>query len=195
MEIGKFFDALELAVMDAWYDASSVEGRKMAEGFKEDLIKRIKTQAYPWKPLSPKYAKRKAKYKYDPRILIATGEYLKNIVIIQEVGFADTPVKSLDGSSTGPTHYIKEPRQIRFTIKPSNAKVNPSKLNPRPRITYEQLAKIHEHGSVSRKIPARPHFAPAIKEFTSKASEHAAHIQTAFSKRLEAALNHILSRP
>jgi hypothetical protein len=113
-----------------------VGSRKMLLRMGRDLASRLRAslraQAFNWVPLSEKYKKYKAKHGLDPRMLIATGDYINAITVIQradgtvEVGLRDQihlpsglPVKTLMriheyGTSTIPARPWWRPTVSKF---------------------------------------------------------------------------------
>jgi len=83
-------DAGPMAVQDL--------SRQLAEEFADDLKRLIEQQAFAWVPLSSKYSRRKQMLRLDPRILIATGRYVRSIRPVQQpdgswvVGIPPTPL-------------------------------------------------------------------------------------------------------
>jgi len=75
-------------------------GRDLAEEFADDLRALITRQLIAWVPLTKGYARRKRMLGQDPRILIATGNYVNSIRAIQQgdgswvVGIPATPLRS-----------------------------------------------------------------------------------------------------
>lgn len=103
---------------------------------------RIESQLYHHEPLSPSYKRWKEKNHLDPRILIATGDYVNAIGVYA--------IRN------------KKNRFMAFGIGVPPGIHKPSGL------TYDQLYRIHEFGVFSRNIPARPHWRPAWKDFLIK---------------------------
>lgn len=193
MKAEEFFKNLERAVAEAWQDISVEQGKRLAEKFRDTLIRNVKSQAYPMKPLNPEYAAFKRANGLDSRILIASGKYLneKTLEIKKEIGVSES-----DGPGSG-----LEARQVRYTVKPSSKMVEPSKTRGfslksamKTPITYEKLAKIHEYGSASARIPARPHWAATAKEFNSHAAEENQKLQKEFNKRVSELVQDYLKR-
>lgn len=70
----------------------------MTHEFAADLTRLVEQQAFAWVPLSDGYARKKQMLGLDPRILIATGRYVKSFQPIQDasgqwvVGIPATPL-------------------------------------------------------------------------------------------------------
>ena len=107
--------------------------RIMAEDFATDLRRIISSQVFAWAPLSPAYAKRKKRLGLDPRILIATGAYIKAI----------QAMPNDDGS---------------WRVDVPN-----TPLSPKSKYTLRDLAHWLEWGYTSGNtvMPPRPHWRPA----------------------------------
>lgn len=120
---------------------SALELRRWAEEFAQALKSVIRKQLFDWKPLSPEYAKYKERKGLDPRILVATGDYVDAIGVHRE----ETRTKGVIyrvGFAPGAIH------------EPSG-------------LPYNRLAHIHEFGvfTGTAEIPARPHWRPTIARF------------------------------
>lgn len=124
-------------------------------------------------PLSPRTFLIKKKQKLDTRILIATGDYLRGIVVRRR----EEPGKG-----------------VFYVITVVNRKHHESNL------TLQKIAKIHEYGTgeytvrwgnsdVTTKIPARPHWRPAWEEAKTIVENMG---QFAFPKNLEEALRKLV---
>jgi hypothetical protein len=99
----------------------------------------ILMQMLRFKPLSEWYARRKERLGLDPRILIATGAYVDSIGARWRA--AKTKV------------YVGPP---------------PEEKHPDSNITYTMLGAVHEFGSKSRNIPARPHWRPTLSQWKKR---------------------------
>lgn len=213
MTTAELLKKLEEATIEAWAYASTKEGKRLANQFRRDLIKNVKKQKWAWPPLNGDYLKRKKALRSEgisEKMLIATGDYLDNIVIYKVVGekrmetmlgrTAD-PEGGPDNASSLPLGATApagaERSQIRFLVKPSVEKVKylkAKKLRGKSDLTFEAIGKIHEMGCKQRNIPPRPHWAPTRREFHSRAPEHAQEIQRVFMERLKKLYEKILSR-
>jgi hypothetical protein len=60
--------------------------RRFANEFKDELVFRIASQAFNHQPLNPDYKAGKVAQGLDPRILIATREYLDSIQVTKLIG-------------------------------------------------------------------------------------------------------------
>lgn len=214
MTTAELLKELEKATKEAWRYASTKEGARLAKQFRRDLIKNIKSQKFPvGPPLNPKYLKRKKALRnqgISDKMLIATGDYIDNIVIYKVVGEKrmDTMLRRVEDPSGGSDSASslplgatavagEEASQIRYLVKPSVEKVKylkAKKLRGKSNLTYEAIGKIHEMGCQSRNIPRRPHWGPTRQEFNSHAPEHAREIQRVFMERLKKSYERILSR-
>jgi hypothetical protein len=79
----------------------------------------------------------------DERIMIATGDYLESIGIVEIVRGGGV--------------------QVRVGL--------PDEIATESGLTYDQLARVHEFGSRKMKIPARPHWRPIFKLATKRSLE------------------------
>mgnify|MGYP001447643462 CR=1 FL=1 len=121
-----------------------------------------KKEGFVWAALSERYLRWKKRRGLDPRILIATGEYVKNIGIEKVKGHFRKEkgkkgiilVKPEDGKQA-------DGKDVAYVVCVPDRKHQASGLN------FRRLARIHEFGSVKAHIPARPHWRPLWKEFKS----------------------------
>jgi hypothetical protein len=115
--------------------ASITLERKAKEAVR-DLRDIILKQKYNWQPLSSEYEDYKENHELDPRTLIATGEYVQNIVAWKdEYGFWHV----------GPRpNHIHEPSGLPLVV----------------------LARIHEYGTstVPARPMYRPYYARLVKD-------------------------------
>jgi len=95
---------------------------------------------FPHEPLSEPYAKRKAREGLDGRILIREGDYTNAIEV-----FRGEQVK-------GGVYYM-------VRLKPGKHYSG---------FTYNELARLLELGSSSKKLPARPHWGPTIRAVVAR---------------------------
>ena len=56
-------------------------GEEKANEFKDELVYRIASQSFNWRPLKPEYRLYKIKNRLDPRMMISTGEYINSIEV------------------------------------------------------------------------------------------------------------------
>lgn len=135
----KFFTVLE----DSAISTVATMTRELAEELVEDLKESIEYQIFDWKPLSEKYLEWKMQEGLDERIMIATGDYLDSIAVIE----------------------IVRGRGIQVRVGLPDAVATESGL------TYDQLARVHEFGSRKMKIPSRPHWRPLYKQAQRRSLE------------------------
>lgn len=83
----------------------------------------------------------------DGRILLASGDYMRNIEIFR----GDQP-------ANGGVYYMVRPAQQKHAPGPHGSDSSP--------INLSLLAKVHEFGSAKHKIPARPVWGPAVRRIT-----------------------------
>lgn len=127
------------AVQDAMYRLSG----HLAGKVRDTIIRQTEN----WPPLSPRYAKWKAKHGLDERVLRATGQYVQSIV----------------------------PRRVgdSYVVSASpNAHVDPRTGKPNPALPMTLLSIYLEYGfdvvgkdGRRHKMPPRPHFRPVYREF------------------------------
>lgn len=160
MTFGEFCDRLEVAMQESWTDVAGIEGSKIAEEFRLDLISKVKKQAFKWPPLNPDYKASKIRAGLDQRMLIATGAYLKSI----ESKLVET----------GETRVVYE-------VAPSKKKLKSSEGSAEG-LTYRQLARIHERGSQARNIPPRPHWGPTTRKFQDMSEVYSEQLQRKFNE-------------
>lgn len=140
-----------------------VEVKEQLDKFRKGLVHAIESQELRHEPLNATYKRRKERAGLSTKILIATGEYLKQIRVFR----ADRET---------------------WTCRPTPRRVKRSPLAPNrvSKLTYQALAVIHEHG-VDRgrvKIPARPHWAPTKRKFSERAEEIGVELREAFGRHL-----------
>ena len=168
MKLENLGNTLEKAALEAWNDVVDQDGRQIANLFKDDLQKLVRAQSEPWPPLSPKYLQRKIKLGMDQRMLIASGNYLKKIRALR--------------AGVG-----------RWVVEPPDTIMEPTKLNPKPKFTYRQLAVVLESGSMTRNIPPRPHWDPMAEKYKGRTSEFERSLQKSFNRRLQKKLDRLFS--
>lgn len=139
-------------------DVFEEQGQQIAEEFLEELRSRILRQTFGHVPLNTSYLINKVKHNLDPRILIATGEYLNS--------FTSERVED-----TG------QDVVYRCGVSPGNHSSG---------ISFSLLARVHEYGSPSRRIPARPHWRPTGRDFMSRSAEYARNMRSEISQRVQA---------
>lgn len=116
--------------------------KEEAQKLAADIRKVIYRQLYNWVPLATGTAKAKEALGLDPRILIATGAYVKNIKARPRVGRGGCSAVWVVGNS--------------------------DRLHPGDTFTYKELSRWLEFGtkrSGQVVIPARPHFRPVWARF------------------------------
>jgi hypothetical protein len=105
---------------------------ELAVYISQELKTRIRKQSFAHRPLSRRYVEYKKKAKLDPRILIASGNYVNAI---------SARKRKLRGD-------------LVWTVGVPDTIHGPSGMS------YTQLARILEFGSAKRGIPPRPHWRP-----------------------------------
>ncbi len=134
-------------VVAAFSDAPKIieeEVRDFAEDEREAFQRRIELQDFPSfnaAPLSPAYAKRKERLGLDPRVMIATGYYYKEIRVFRR-----------KVSKRAVTLYIGHHKR-------AQARDHKDQRVP---ILLNTLAAVHEKGSAKMNIPPRPHWGPHL---------------------------------
>lgn len=79
----------------AYFLASRKMLLRLARDLASRLRRNLRAQVFRWVPLSEKYKKYKLKHGLDPRMLIATGEYLNSIVVRQKLdGSVEVGIKN-----------------------------------------------------------------------------------------------------
>jgi hypothetical protein len=139
---------LELAVRTFAFEQT----KEFAEGQRDDFVKRIKDQkfaSFHRHPLSPAYADFKERHNLDHRVMIATGHYTESIRVFVRKG------KLTVGT-------------FRIGFAPTARARNPDGTISDLLLT--DLAAIHEYGSASRSIPARPHWRVYLQDMEARAT-------------------------
>jgi hypothetical protein len=137
---------------------------------RDAFVRRIEQQdfhSFDAAPLSPRYAAWKAKQGLDPRIMIANGWYKSQMQVFKR--------KNSKLSTTFHVGFNK-----RTLARDEDGKRVPFPL--------WKVARVHEHGSVKMKIPARPHWRPHLKTMTMHAAPVRTGIRRAIIKRLRKAM-------
>lgn len=116
----------------------------VAQKMAEEVKSVIKEQKEAWPPLNPYYKKRKVKAGYDPRMLIATGQYLSSITVYRSNNV-----------------WVVGTKPFRQHMG--------SKLNKGKMVPMSKLALWLEYGT--SKMPARPHFRPAFYRTRQRVKE------------------------
>lgn len=142
-------------------DVFEEQGQQIADEFLEELRSRILRQTFGHTPLNTSYLISKIKHNLDPRILMATGEYLNSFTTERVEDTSGNDVVYRCGVSAG-THSSG--------------------------ISYQLLARVHEYGSPRRRIPARPHWRPTGRDFMSRSAEYARNIRSEIAERVQADL-------
>jgi hypothetical protein len=131
---------------------AEVEMQRFAKREATLFKKEIKDQAFQSfkdHPLAPITLQRKLLHKLDLRTMIATGHYVASIGVFREEGIG------------GLVTY-------RVGFSPlMHAKDEDGRFVP---ITLDELARIHEYGSATKKIPARPHWRPHLQDMQARAT-------------------------
>lgn len=178
MNIDEFFNGLKQSVQTAFENTAVYQGEIIAEDFKRQLVEGIKSESIStsqgWKPLNPDYFAKKVKLGLDRRTLIASGEYIKNIL------------------TTAP---IISNNDVTYKVYPSNlpVKASPVNKNPSPSLTYAKLAIEHEYGVQSRNLPPRPHWGPAKTMMAAKSKQLAESMQIEFNKNINTEAKKLLA--
>jgi hypothetical protein len=136
-------------------------GEEQAEEFVEELKFRIAAQSFGHQPLSPAYRRWKIRARLDPRILIATGEYLNSIMYRR---IEDTP-----------------DNVVAYEVGVRDGIHGPSRL------PYRVLARIHEFGAMRHgvpHVPARPHWRPMAALYRQRGNEIARQFRTRLAQRV-----------
>lgn len=117
----------------------------IAEEIRESTVDYIEKQNPVWPPLSPAYAAYKERHPlFDSRMLIATGHYIDSIRV---------KVNRDRHSNTSSVSVGVPPLKKHETLdRDGNIIVQELRLG--------ELAAIHEYGSETKKIPARPVWGP-----------------------------------
>lgn len=135
-------------------------GQELADEFIEGLRTKIENQAFNHTPLNPEYRQGKVNQRLDPRILIATHEYLDSFVAERD--------------ETAPAGTI----QFRCGVRPGIH--GPSGLR------YSVLARVHEFGT--SKVPSRPHWRPQAAEYRLRGREFAMTLRSRIAEAVRADL-------
>ena len=156
VNVARASDDLLLDLDNAMDRAVAVVGEKfgleIAKGFVKDLRAHIEHQIFHHAPLTADYADWKRKQNLDPRILIATGDYLDAMEAVKLSGGA--------GVGMRPGHHVNH-----------DGSAGPE---------YEDLADWLENGTKGKRrsdvrvsnerggLPPRPHWQPMIERWTAK---------------------------
>lgn len=124
-------------VQEEIYKEARDKIRALAQEFLETLKQHIEDQLLTWQPLNEAYKQKKIREKLDPRILIATGEYVSSI-------------------------FIEETLKQGILII---SIMLPNKKHAKTGINLRFLSRVLEYGSISRNIPERPHWRPVAEMF------------------------------
>ena len=92
-------------------------------------------------PLSPRTVAKKVARGHDGRKLIEGGDYTKGIEVVRT-----------KQSASG----------VAYRVRPAPRRHRPADPNSTA-ISSRMLARVHEFGSATHKVPARPHWGPAIR--------------------------------
>jgi len=96
------------------------------------------------RPLTQAWVSRKAREGLDGRKLIATGDYMEGIEVFRGV---------------------QQESGVYYMVRPARRKHRPSGL------TLRRIARIHEFGSATIGIPARPHWGPVTRDVIRRARQ------------------------
>jgi hypothetical protein len=154
-------NVFEDAVLVASRTTLQKVGREAA-GRVKDTIER---QLYQWKPLSPRYAAHKRKMNLDPRILIATGDYIAGIGIRK---LANGQIE------VGVKKRIHKPSGLPLRIL---AKIHEFG-------TRKYKVKLPQGGVAWVRIPARPHWRPVIAQVRAEIGQTQAEIRKVVANRI-----------
>lgn len=154
------------------------ESEDLAAKIVADLKLRLRKQLFNHVPLSAKYKKRKIKFGYDARILIASEQYYNSICVIKTEYGAKVGVKDV-------LHYRNpmkkgwKPRLAKLQKREKEGKNTGSTPGTIPMV---ELARMLEFGTTRSKVgkggpragqawymPPRPHWRPVMSKF---AREH-----------------------
>ena len=163
MTQGEFVKMMIKGVEEAVKDTAQNEVRRLATSFKTDLTDAVRQQRYPMQELSDRWKQKKEKEGLDKRKLIASQKYLPNIRV----------------------RKIARKGQTGWVVEPTPFRVQKYKFQKKaPKITYQQLATIHEYGWMKLNIPPRPHWFPTIDRYQMQGEQLSKQVQDAFAKRL-----------
>ena len=135
-------------------------GEEIANEFIEGLKTKLENQVFNHEPLSPSYRQSKIDRRLDPRILIATHEYIDSFVAERDENAAPGVIQFRCG--------------VREGIHSSSG------------MTYSLLARVHEYGR--GRVPARPHWRPQSMEFRLRGREFANTIRSRLAEAIRADL-------
>lgn len=135
-------------------------GEELSQEFVDSLREKILNQGFSHIPLNPAYLQSKIDRRLDPRILIATQEYLNSFVAERD--------EEADAGT------------IQFRCGVREGIHGPSGM------TYKRLARVHEYGS--GRIPARPHWRPHAAEFRTRAHQIALQLRARIAEAVKADL-------
>jgi hypothetical protein len=139
-KIPKFAEVVTPTAADV-REATISEVTAFAYEQKDDFVRRLEQQdfrSFANIPLSAKWLARKAAAGVDLRTMIATGNYISSIRVFRRIEAAGVAWRI-------GFHPMKRARDLEGNIVD---------------ILLSEVAAIQEHGSVSRNIPARPHWRP-----------------------------------
>lgn len=163
-------DAVLGRVEAAIVSGAEEQFRIAALQLKDDFVRRIRAQdfeSFRRVPLSWQWQQRKARMGWDPRVMIATGEYANSIQTFET--------------------RAKGKLTIRIGIHPSKVCRNPI-TGIRKRMPMWLMACVHEYGSSRAKVPARPHWHPFFQNFVeNEAQEVGRRMMQAVRKKVVAA--------
>ena len=167
--------------------AFKAESEAMAADMVKDIKRRLRRQLFNHQELSPKYHKRKIRFGYDPRILIASRQYYNAITVIKTEYGAKVGVKEIN-------HY---PNMMADNWESQQKKARKRKGGSPGTVPMLLLAKWLEFGTTRAKMgrggpsagqpwymPPRPHWRPVMSKF---AREHDI-IKRKFTKRMQEAM-------
>lgn len=135
--IVNFVEIFEAQVVDI----AAEELEAAAKRYSAEVRGIIRNQSYNHVPLNQAYLESKKKKGLDPRILIATADYVNKI-----------KAKRVKGAGKEVSYRVGPPMGIH---KPSG-------------LPYKTLARIHEFGSDDGRIPARPVWRPSWSAFVRR---------------------------
>lgn len=120
---------------------SKREVGRIARAVRDEVKAVLESQrlANTWPPLNPDYLAEKKELGLDERMLIATGDYLESIQVV-ETETRLGGVITFRAVAAPPAGEIHEPSGLE----------------------YDLLARVHEYGSAKARVPARPHWRPVV---------------------------------
>lgn len=122
---------------------------EMANEFKDELQFRIASQSFGHRALNPAYRMGKVRARLDPRILIASGEYLNSFTVEDLSSREHREIHGIEGQG-----FVVGVR---------------SGIHSGSGLPYRVLARVHEFGT--SRVPARPHWRPMSAIYRRRSAE------------------------